>query len=569
VGERRGPVAEGVILVVLRLLKINNIALIDDLEIEFGEGLNLLTGETGSGKSIIIDGLGALSGERISSDLIKQGESSARIEGVFSLVLPDDAAVAFAEAGVEVADDEIIVRRELSAAGKNRVFVNDRLVTQNFLKRIGHLFADISGQGEQAMLYDPRNHLVMLDAAAGVEKELAATTDAFRDWAEIRRELNELNEDESAKLRSLDILRFEIDEIERAGIRFGEEEELGAEKLRVVNSEKLAAASDELSDVLYDADLSTTTTLERASRRLSELAEFESEFRDFAEGIASARVVVEELAATARRFRSTLEVAPGRIDEIEMRLAELSRLKRKYGGTIEAVLDHLEKSRAKLDSIELAGFREKELSVQLAAAEARYRKCAEKLSRMRVVGAEKFKAAVEKELGFVALEKAMFEIRFTERDAFSADGTELVEFYFSANPGEPPRPLAKVASGGEVSRLMLVLRTVSGKKEVRRTAVFDEIDIGIGGRVAEAVGRRLQKLSAEQQVLCVTHQPQIASLADHHFVVEKTTKGNKTSITVRELSREERVEEVARMLAGSEITKAARENAKAMLAASR
>lgn len=568
-GERRGPVAEGVILVVLRLLKINNIALIDDLEIEFGEGLNLLTGETGSGKSIIIDGLGALSGERISSDLIKQGESSARIEGVFSLVLPDDAAVAFAEAGVEVADDEIIVRRELSAAGKNRVFVNDRLVTQNFLKRIGHLFADISGQGEQAMLYDPRNHLVMLDAAAGVEKELAATTDAFRDWAEIRRELNELNEDESAKLRSLDILRFEIDEIERAGIRFGEEEELGAEKLRVVNSEKLAAASDELSDVLYDADLSTTTTLERASRRLSELAEFESEFRDFAEGIASARVVVEELAATARRFRSTLEVAPGRIDEIEMRLAELSRLKRKYGGTIEAVLDHLEKSRAKLDSIELAGFREKELSVQLAAAEARYRKCAEKLSRMRVVGAEKFKAAVEKELGFVALEKAMFEIRFTERDAFSADGTELVEFYFSANPGEPPRPLAKVASGGEVSRLMLVLRTVSGKKEVRRTAVFDEIDIGIGGRVAEAVGRRLQKLSAEQQVLCVTHQPQIASLADHHFVVEKTTKGNKTSITVRELSREERVEEVARMLAGSEITKAARENAKAMLAASR
>ncbi|MBX3281766.1 MAG: DNA repair protein RecN [Acidobacteria bacterium] len=553
----------------LRLLKINNIALIDDLEIEFGEGLNLLTGETGSGKSIIIDGLGALSGERISSDLIKQGESSARIEGVFSLVLPDDAAVAFAEAGVEVADDEIIVRRELSAAGKNRVFVNDRLVTQNFLKRIGHLFADISGQGEQAMLYDPRNHLVMLDAAAGVEKELAATTDAFRDWAEIRRELNELNEDESAKLRSLDILRFEIDEIERAGIRFGEEEELGAEKLRVVNSEKLAAASDELSDVLYDADLSTTTTLERASRRLSELAEFESEFRDFAEGIASARVVVEELAATARRFRSTLEVAPGRIDEIEMRLAELSRLKRKYGGTIEAVLDHLEKSRAKLDSIELAGFREKELSVQLAAAEARYRKCAEKLSRMRVVGAEKFKAAVEKELGFVALEKAMFEIRFTERDAFSADGTELVEFYFSANPGEPPRPLAKVASGGEVSRLMLVLRTVSGKKEVRRTAVFDEIDIGIGGRVAEAVGRRLQKLSAEQQVLCVTHQPQIASLADHHFVVEKTTKGNKTSITVRELSREERVEEVARMLAGSEITKAARENAKAMLAASR
>ncbi len=553
----------------LRLLKINNIALIDDLEIEFGDGLNLLTGETGSGKSIIVDGLGALSGERISSDLIKQGESAARIEGVFSIELSSGDAAIFAEAGVEAADDEIIVRRELSSSGKNRIFVNDRLVTQNFLKRVGHLFAEISGQGEQAVLYDQRSHLSMLDAAADVEKELAAVGKAFQHWAEIRRELDGLNEDESAKLRSLDILRFEIEEIERAGIRVGEEEELEAEKLRVVNSEKLAVASDELSDTLYDSDLSTITTLDRASRRLAELAEFDDAFKEFDEGVASARAVIEELAATARRFRSTLEVAPGRLDEIETRLAELSRLKRKYGGSIDAVLEHYNASKQKFDSIEMSGQRENELREQLALAETEYNKAADRLSKKRAAAAAKFKAAVEKELAFVALEKAVFDVRLTEREKFSAEGSEHAEFYFSANPGEPARPLAKVASGGEVSRLMLVLRTVSGKKETQRTAVFDEIDIGIGGRVAEAVGRRLQKLAANQQVLCVTHQPQIASLADHHFVVEKSIRSNTTKLSVRELDSSERIDEVARMLAGREITEAARENAKAMLAAAK
>ena len=553
----------------LRLLKINNIALIDDLEIEFGEGLNLLTGETGSGKSIIIDGLGALSGERISADLIKQGENTARIEGVFSLELTPETTETFAEAGVDIEDDEIIVRRELSASGKNRIFINDRLVTQGFLKRVGHLFADISGQGEQAMLYDARSHLAILDAAADVEAELAATAEAFRVWAGIRRELDELNEDESAKLRSLDILRFEIDEIERVGVRIGEEEELEGEKLRAVNSEKLAIASDELANVLYDSDLSTITTLDRASRRLSELAEFDGEFKDFEEGVATARAVIEELAATARRFRSTLEIAPGRLDEIETRLAELSRLKRKYGNSIELVLEHLNASRAKLDSIEMAGQREKELLEKLAAAETEYQKHAAKLSKKRVAGAAKFTSAVEKELGFVALEKAAFEVRIVEREGFSSEGSERVEFFFSANPGEAVRPLAKVASGGEVSRLMLVLRTVSGGKETQRTAVFDEIDIGIGGRVAEAVGRRLQKLAATQQVLCVTHQPQIASLADHHFVVEKSTTSNRTRLAVRELNNAERIDEVARMLAGRDITDAARENAKAMLAAAK
>lgn len=553
----------------LRLLKINNIALIDDLEIEFGDGLNLLTGETGSGKSIIIDGLGALSGERISADLIKQGETTARIEGVFSMALTPDSAGIFDEAGVDIEDEEIIVRRELSASGKNRVFINDRLVTQSFLKRIGHLFADISGQGEQAMLYDARNHLGMLDAAAGVENELAATAEAFHKWAAIRRELDELNEDESAKLRSLDILRFEIDEIERAGVRIGEEEELEGEKLRAVNSEKLAIASDELANVLYDSDLSTVTTLDRAARRLHELAEFDGEFKDFEEGVATARAVIEELAATARHFRSTLEVAPGRLDEIETRLAELSRLKRKYGNSIELVLEHLNASRAKLDSIEMAGQREKELAERLAAAEIEYQKHAEKLSKKRAAGAVRFTSAVVQELAFVALEKAAFEVRFIDRDGFSADGNEYAEFYFSANPGEAVRPLAKVASGGEVSRLMLVLRTLSGGKETQRTAVFDEIDIGIGGRVAEAVGRRLQKLAATQQVLCVTHQPQIASLADHHFVVEKTTTSDRTRLAVRELSNAERIDEVARMLAGRDITDAARENAKAMLAAAK
>lgn len=551
----------------LSLLKIKNIALIDELAVEFGDGLNLLTGETGSGKSIIVDSLAALTGERVSSDIIKQGETAARIEGLFQVGSHAQLSAILDDAGIEAEAGEIIIRREISLEGKNRVFINNQLVTQGFLKQLGPLLADIHGQGEQAALYVVDTHLSMLDSYAAVDKEKAAVAQAYREWSAIKAELAALEKDESEKLQLLDILRFQVEEIKRAGIVAGEDAELEAEKLRLNNVEKLSALSSEAHTLLYDGEHSTLATLDRAAKVVAELSEYDVRFRGFDEGLNDARAVVEELGREARDFGAAIEFSPERLNEIEDRLAEISRLKRKYGETIDAVLGHLQSSEERLNNIETAEFREQELKKQLRTAGSTYSLAAAKLHAKRAHAAVRFSKQVEQDLKGVALEKARFEVRIDETGILSADGTDRVEFYFSANPGEPPRPLAKVASGGEASRLMLILKTVARSKENGKTAVFDEIDVGIGGRVAEAVGRKLKALAGTQQVFCVTHQPQIASLADRHFLVEKEVSRGKTSITVRELSAAEKIEELARMLAGEQITDQARENARAMLAA--
>ncbi|MBK6750965.1 MAG: DNA repair protein RecN [Acidobacteria bacterium] len=553
----------------LTLLKIRNIALIDELSVEFGSGLNLLTGETGSGKSIIVDSLAALTGTRVSSDLIKEGESTAQIEGLFSIGVTDRLAAVFEECGIDIDADEneLIVRRELSQAGKNRVFVNNQLVTQGVLKQIGAFLVDIHGQGEQASLYDVSSHVAMLDEFAGNAKLLSDVADSYEAWASIRSELASLKKDESEKLQLLDILRFQVDEIKRVSPQSGEDDLLEEEKRRLNNIEKLSSLSEDTYKLLYDNDDSTTSTLERAARKLAELAEFDSAFNEYDEGLRSAQAVIEELAITTRDFRSKLEFSPERLNEIEDRLAELTRLKRKYGESIEAILEHLNSSEQRLQNIETAEFREEELKRELAARSAKYVDAAQKLHDSRVAAGKRFSTAVEIDLKDVALDKAKFEVRVeTDQMTFTETGFDRVEFYFSANPGESPKPLAKVASGGEASRLMLILNTVARSNEAQKSAVFDEIDIGIGGRVAEAVGRKLKNLSANQQVLCVTHQPQIASLADRHFVVDKDMIGKSTNVSIRELTSVEQVEEIARMLAGEQITEAARENARTMLA---
>jgi len=559
---------------VLTLFKIKNIALIDRLELEFGPGLNLLTGETGSGKSIIVDSLGALTGDRLSNDLIKQGETSAQIEGNF-VVEPNTALHAiFEESGVEIdPESEIIIRRDLSLAGKNRIFVNDQSVTQNFLKRIGAYLVDIHGQGEQAALYHVETHIGMLDEFAAAEDLGRSVESAFRDLAAVRAELRNLEKDESEKLQLVDILRYQVDEIKRAGLRPGEDAELEEEKRRVGNAEKLSNLSDEAYALLYDDDQSTVSTLERAARKIAELGEYDASFREFDDGLRSAQAVIEELAIAARDFRRGLDFSPERLNEIEDRLAEISRLKRKYGESVEAILEHLAESEHRLSNIETAELREKELRKELADRRVSYVEAAKKLHEKRAAAARSLEKAVETNLKGVALEKARFEVRIDSPDPstpdadsrFTPKGFDNVEFYFSANPGEPAKPLSKVASGGEASRLMLILKTTIRSGGIEKAAVFDEIDVGIGGRVAEAVGRKLKELSGSQQVLCVTHQPQIASLADRHFVVEKDTAGKSTSVTVRELGDGERLEEIARMLAGEQITDAARENARAML----
>jgi DNA repair protein RecN (Recombination protein N) len=564
----------------LTLLKINNIALIDELEIEFGPGLNLLTGETGSGKSIIVDSLGSVIGDRVSSELIKEGEQTARIEGLFALDNTDELRDMLDRAGIELDKGkslELIVRRELSRSGKNRIFVNNQLATQSLLKSIGATLAEIHGQGEQASLFDVSTHIEMLDEAGRLSELRRKVKEAHHHWNTIKTELGMLQQNEAEKLQLLDILRFQVQEIEKANLRHGEDTELEEEKRLLNNVGKLSSLSEESYALLYEAEESTVSTLERAAKRIEELAGYDSRFAGYIESLRTAEAVIGDLAISLRDFSSHLELSPGRLDEIEDRLAEISRLRRKYGETIEAVLHHLSESKDRLDAVETSEVREAELQNELAKARAKYLSFAVALHEERLKAAAKFEKEVEKELKTVALEKAGFQVRIDSPSdselpvdlsdhLFSSKGFDHVEFYFSANPGESLRPLAKIASGGEASRLMLVLKTVARLRGSDKSAVFDEVDVGIGGRVAEAVGRKLKSLSATQQVLCVTHQPQIASLADRHFVVEKTVSDKRTSIAVRELTKTEQVEEIARMLAGEKVSETAREHAREMLA---
>ena len=558
----------------LSFLRIQNIALIRSLEVEFGPGLNLLTGETGSGKSIIVDSLGALTGERVSSDLIKEGEETATIEGLFTVAPSLELTTIFDESGIEfenIDSVELIVRREIFLAGKNRIFINNQLVTASLLKRIGPFLVDIHGQGEQTALFDPRSHLEMLDEFAATDALRGKVSDAFLKLRAVRSELDALHRDEAEKLQLVDILKFQVDELKRASLKPDEGETLEEEKRRLNNVEKLSTLGDEAYSLLYEMDKSSLATVDQAIKKIEELGEFDGRFRELTESLQSARAILDDASITVRDFRSHLEFSPERLEEIESRLAAIAAVTRKYGGTVETALLHLAESEARLSNIESAELRVKELTLELNAKKADYISAAQILSDRRIAAARKFEKAVESDLKTVALEKAKFNVTIDvdgdEEKRFTANGFDRVEFYFSANPGESPKPLAKVVSGGESSRLTLVLKTASHMHITGKTAVFDEIDAGIGGRVAEAVGERLKQLAEKQQVMCVTHQAQVASKADHHFVVEKTIDKRSTTVTIRALTDAERIEEIARMLAGETITDAARENAREMLAA--
>lgn len=567
----------------LTLLKIRNFALIDDLTVEFGEGLNLLTGETGSGKSIIVDSLSALTGERVYSELIKEGEDSARIEGVFEVGAEPEILAELDEVGLEREGGEIfelIVRREISASGRNRVFVNDQLVTQGFLKKIGSYLADIHGQGEQTTLFSPSSHRDILDSAAGLGSELRETASRYDRLSAVLRELGELKSDEADKLQLLDILRFQADEISRAKPEEGEDARLEEEKKRLNNVGKLSELSEEAHGLLYESEGSIVGSIEKVRDRVAKLAEYDSRFSEYEESLETAHAVLEDLAFTVRDFAGSLEFSPDRLEEIEDRLAELGNLKRKYGGSIETVLAHLEEAERRLQNIETSEERERELKAKAETLRAEYMEAATDVHTKREAFAGRFAEKVENDLAGVALEKARFVVSINapslkelEDDSdgklISSDGFDRVEFLFSANPGESPKPLAKVASGGEASRLMLILKTAAKMNEGRKAAVFDEIDSGIGGRVAEAVGKKLKELAGRQQVLCVTHQPQVASLADCHFVVEKDTEGERTTVSIRRLNEDEQVAELARMLAGEKVSDTARHHAREMLKAAR
>lgn len=561
----------------LALLNISNFALISEVKVEFDRGLNLLTGETGSGKSIIVDALGVLIGDRFSPELIRAGERHASVEGLFALGAHPQVEAILEEAGVGVragGDVELVVRRELSAEGRGRVFVNNRLATLSLLRNLRPLLVDIHGQGTQQTLFDPETHLELLDAFADLADKRGEVGERYRRWSALNRELESLRRDESEKFHMTDALRFQVSELEAARLAAGEDEQLEAERRRLANLEKLTELCSDAYNTTYEESDSTVARLSRLERQVEELSQYEQSYKNYSEGLSTARAVLEDLSATLRDFLDGLTFSPERLAEIESRLAELARLKRKYGGTIESALEHLESSRQRLRQLERGDERAEEVVKELAEARAAYVEAAARLHRARAKSSGEFRRAVESSLGEVAMEHARFEARVESpadlnadeaSKSFTATGFDRVEFYFSANAGEPLRPLAKVASGGEASRMMLVLKTSASPARFPRTIVFDEVDAGIGGRISEAVGLKLKALSGTNQVLCVTHQAQIARFADTHLRVDKHAAAGRTEVSVGRLDRRRQVEEIARMLTGAEITEAARRHAREML----
>ncbi len=564
-------------------LRLENYAVIDNVVIEFAAGLNLLTGETGAGKSILIDALGLLLGDKASSDVIRTGTERAVVAAVFE---SDGTAARSIEGiletnGLDGENGSLILRREIASGGKGRVFINNQPATVAVLKQIAPHLAVIHAQNESIVNFDAAARQDLLDAYAGVElKDVAG---AFAHWKQIRGRIAELEQDEQDRMRLLDLWNFQCREIEEARLRTGEDEQLEAEKRVLANAEKIYGAAINAFDLLYEGNASTSSSLRAAQRHVEELVRYEAKFKEALAALDSARISVEDVGATLRDYAGGIQASPERLAEIEERLALLDRLKRKYGPTLEQTIVFGEDIRRKLSEMENKDQVLLELRAMLAVSAEEYRKASRGVSRKRVEAGRKLEKLVEAEINDLAM-RASFRIAVEENEAeehWTSSGINQVVYRISTNTGETMRPLEQIASGGELSRVMLALKACveagtnpagnsTGKKKsaaAQRTLVFDEIDTGIGGRAAEAVGKKLKALAKGNQVLCVTHLPQIATFADHHYLIEKREAAGRAKTTVRQITGEERTEEVARMLSGAKLTETSRKHAEQMIRA--
>jgi DNA repair protein RecN (Recombination protein N) len=580
----------------LQEIHIQNYAVIENLTVEFHPGLNVLTGETGSGKSVLVDALDLALGGRASPDVIRTGADRATVTVVFRAeavsgsarkdevgVLPPwfDWLKRYSVGGET--EGEIMLRREIQAGGRSRLLVNDEPVTLAAAKELAPLLVELHGQGEHASLLMREAQLDLLDAFARTGERLAVVRGLFAQRQELEREWTELNQSEQERLRALDLLRFQVDELTKARLAPGEDERLKSERAVLRNIEKVRSAAASAYAALYEDEGSALERLAAVDRALNELVRYDPALDSHREPAIAARAALDDLARALGDYLGRLEADPGRLDEVEERLALLDRLKRKYGGTANEILAFAARAREDLARLEHADERREGVGRQLASAGEAYRKVAAALSRDRRAAASRLSGEVRKELSHLGMDKARFEVGFEDVGAASGAATEAPEaaggpkgidritLLVSPNPGEELLPLDRVASGGEISRLMLALKTViaasAGNANARvRTLVFDEVDAGIGGRVADSVGERLKRLARENQVLSVTHLPQIACFADHHYLVEKVERAGRTFASVQYLVTErERATELARMLSGRRITEAVLEHATAML----
>jgi DNA repair protein RecN (Recombination protein N) len=549
-------------------LAVESYAVMEAVRVRFHPGLNLLTGETGSGKSLVVDALGLLLGGRASAEMVRTGAERARISGIFEVKASAELLALLDTAGIAMEDGEILIEREIQAGGKSRAFVSNRPATAALLRELAPHLADIHGQHEQQRLFSPRVQCDMLDSFAGAEELAGRTADTFKSWRRAAVELEELDRTSQEKLRLSDLWQHQRKEIETVAPHAGEDAALENERRVLRNVVRLQETAAAAFDGLYENPESVSTQLRSIAKRLEELARIDESAQEIHTALEPAAVAVEEASHALRHYLGKLEADPGRLDEVESRLAAIEKLKRKYGPSVEQVLAFLEEARRELATVESSSDRRTALAKEAAGLEQAYKAASQELSGRRKEAAVKLARRVEQELAALAMEKTRVEIRVSPAEP-SASGADDVEFLMAPNQGEDLKPLEKIASGGELSRVALALMTCvaapARKQAVPRTLVFDEVDAGVGGSAAEALGRRLKKLAASSQVLCVTHLPQIAGFADHHYFVEKHAEHGRTLASIEELGAAARTREIGRMLSGERVTPEALRHAEQLL----
>ena len=537
----------------LRFLRIRNLAVIEAVEIEFEPGFNVLTGETGAGKSIVVEAVGLLLGARASADLVRTGESHAAIEAIF-----------------EHGGAELVVRRELTSQGRSRSFINGALATAAALRDLSVRLVELHGQHEHQALLDPLTHLPLVDEYAELAGLAAQVAHAWADVRALRDQLERLSMDAREKAARLDLIALQLAEIEKAAPKAGEDDTLMAARRVLASAERIQSLCEESYAALYESDGAVLASLGGVWKRVGELATLDPQFSSYVEARDGIKSQLEDLAFFLRSYGDGVDASPGRLQEVEDRLALLERLKRRHGPALEDVLERGRALAQERDLLTGAGERAEDLQHALVDASDRYLSVARDLSRRRRDAAGQFARKVETLLAELAMARTRFEVRFSGAevgsDQWSERGIDHAEFYVSPNPGEELRPLARIVSGGELSRVMLALRTLTIGEAPGKTLIFDEVDAGIGGRVAEVVGRRLGELGGRFQVLCITHLPQIAAHGASHFRIDKSVRASRTTTSVERLDDTGRVEEIARMIGGAVVTDALHATARELLA---
>ncbi len=554
-------------------LRISNFGVIEQLAVTFGAGFIVFTGETGAGKSLLIDAVTLLVGGRASAEHVRAQAEEAELEAAFQL-LPDHPLLAllhskgFARAG----ETDILIRRVISRTGRNRTYLNGNLCPVHLLEELGGALVDVHGQHEQQSLLSPSAQMEALDAFGSLHALRQDYQIAYRHWQSRAADLETLTAQIAQRREREDLLRFQFQEMTDAEIEAGEDVRLEQERPRLMHSQQLGELSNQLHEILYAGDQGVLSLLAGARKLVSKMESIDATTIDWARTVDEAVVPLRELAEQVRRYRDHVEANPDRLLEIEQRLDRLHRLTKKYGGSLDSLLALQDSLRAQLAQLDHAEAHLQELTRAVEQGMLNVREVAERLSRKRLEAAKKITAQVMKELGALRMERTRFSVdvsRLAGDAPFGQNGQDTVEFMFSANPGEPLKPLAKVASGGELSRVMLALKTILAESDHVPVLIFDEVDAGVGGAVAEVMGARLRNLSRHHQVLCVTHLPQVGSQAHAHYLVEKQVRQNRTVTQVRLLRPDEQEEEVARMLAGVTVTKKARAAAAEMIASAK